>query len=137
MRFRHHLAWACVVACGALGVRALIDRPVAPRVVTVTAPPTVIAIAVPAPPPTVVAVAVPPPPPPPPPAPEPPPHVGCGDVTTIGVPQTLAPNQGGSLDDVSVSREGCVIAARVKDGLAISWDGGATFTRVDVTRRTA
>jgi hypothetical protein len=132
MRFRHYLAWACVVACGALGARALIDRPQAPHVVTVTAPPTVIAIAVPSPPPPPPA-----PPPPPPPAPEPPPHVGCADVATIGVPEKLAPNHGGDLYEVSVSREGCVIAARVKDGLAISWDGGATFTHVDVAGKPA
>jgi hypothetical protein len=82
MRIRHYLAWACVVACGALGTRALIDRPEPPRVVTVTAPPTVIAIAVPAPPPLA-------PPPPQPPAQPSPASTRCGDVTTIGVPVAL------------------------------------------------
>lgn len=133
MLVRHYLAWACVVACGALGARALIDRPEPPRVVTVTAPPTVIAIAVPAPAPP----APPPAAPVPAPAPVPSPHVGCGDVTAIGLPAKLAPAQGGDLYDVSVSSEGCVIAARVKDGLAISWDGGATFARMDVAGKPA
>jgi hypothetical protein len=123
MRIRHYLAWACVVACGALGARALVDRPEPPRVVTVMPPPTVIAISVPIPPA------------PPPPAPLPPVHVGCGDVATIGLPTAKAPRDvnGGSFVDVSVSREGCVIAARTKDALSISWDGGATFSRADAT----
>jgi hypothetical protein len=136
MRIRHYLAWACVVGCGALGARALIDRPEPPRVVTVTAPPTVIAIAVPAPAPPAPPPA-PPQPPPPSPAPPPPADTGCGDVTVIGVPTSLAPDQGGQLSDVSVSREGCVIAAHTKAGLQISWDGGATFTRVDDVGKTA
>lgn len=47
------------------------------------------------------------------------------------MPSALAADHGGQFVDISVSREGCVIAARTKDVFSISWDGGASFTEVD------
>ena len=101
-----------VVACGALGVRAMVERPQPVRVVVVPAPPVMIPLLVPPPPPA---------------------RTGCGDVTTIGLPtaRVTADVNAPELVDVAVSREGCVLAARTKDTLSISWDGGQTFSRLD------
>jgi hypothetical protein len=123
-RIRHHVSWAIVLACGALGARALIEKPAAPRVVTVQAPPTVIAIAVPAPPP--------PAPPPPPPA-APPVIPDCPDVSTVGVPvaRVHADINAPGIAEVAVSREGCVIAARTETTLWVSWDAGQTFRHIE------
>jgi hypothetical protein len=63
----------------------------------------------------------------------PPVHVDCGDIARIGQPVAPVPSSANApeLKDMSVSREGCVIAARTKDTLWVSWDGGASFARIE------
>ena len=126
-----HLACVVTIGCGALAAKALLDRPADVRI-EIPAPPTV--VMVPAPP-----VIVQPPPPPPPPAPPAPPpvleaHVGCGDVATIGVPlaQLPADPDPPRLTQVVVSREGCTIATQTASTIAVSFDGGQTFARIEM-----
>jgi hypothetical protein len=130
-----HVACASAFGCATLAMQALLDRPAEVRI-ELPAPPVVVAI--PAPPVVVIPPAPPPAPPPSPPAPPPvlEAHAGCAaDVATIGVPMAQAPADPNAppIVEVAVSREGCTLAARTASTIAVSFDGGRSFARTELS----